>query len=534
MPRHRAVSPPLVLLTATLCLLAAAPRAHAQPDPAYWRLADIEAQLAAWQAAHPDLVDVDVLGFSGQGRPIPLVKISDHAAEREPEPRLFFHGAQHANEGLGTGAIMRQIAALLEGYGDDPAVTARVDGLELFFAPVINPDGHVYVFGPNPHWADWRKTLRDNDGDGAPDFPGDGVDTNRNWDWWWEQYDDVDGPSSQKYKGPYPFSEPEVVALRDWVLDQRPLLVLDYHSPVTISWTNYIFWPWMSQHGHGYSPDEPVARDLAGGWADHTQALSGSSFNDIFAYDTLPKEQNWIYGNTGILAFVMEIGDQCWYTGADVDTITARVARGSTWLVDRALAGPGIRGTVTSALGGAPLEAEVQIAQMHQDYVGPRLTDRLSGAYQRLTRPGTFTVTATCDGYEPQTRSVPVGAGWAVADFALQPVVTGVGDADQLPGDDPADPAADAAADPAADPWLRGDHRVHGGGTVRLALPAGLPAARSDLFDVRGRRLATLGAQLRPGREHTLRLPGRLPGGVYLLRTQAGAHHQVARLICVE
>ena len=33
---------------------------------------------------------------------------------------------------------------------------------------------------------------------------------------------------------------------------------------------------------------------------------------------------------------------------------------------------------------------------------------------------------------------------------------------------------------------------------------------------------------------HALRLPGRLPGGVYLLRTQAGAHHQVARLICVE
>ena len=158
-------------LAVAVVLLAGAPRAHAQPDPAYWRLADIEAQLAAWQAAHPDLVHVDVLGFSGQGRPIPLVKISDHAAEREAEPRLFFHGAQHANEGLGTGAIMRQIAALLDGHGDDPAVTARVDGLELFFAPVINPDGHAYVFGPNPHWADWRKTLRDNDGDGAPGLP---------------------------------------------------------------------------------------------------------------------------------------------------------------------------------------------------------------------------------------------------------------------------------------------------------------------------------------------------------------------------
>jgi len=501
--------------------------ATAQPDPAYWRLDQIEAQLAAWQAEHPDLVHLDVIGTSLQGRPIRLVKISDHAAAREAEPRLLFHGAQHANECLGTGAVMRQIAALLAGYGQDPAVTARVDGLELFFVPVVNPDGHAYVFGPNPHWDDWRKTLRDNDGDGQPDFPGDGVDTNRNWDWYWQQYDDGDGPSSQKYKGPYPFSEPEVVALRDWVLDQRPLLVLDYHSPVTISWTNYIFWPWMSQHGHGYSPDEPVARDLAEGWGEHTLTLSGGHFNDVFAYDTLPKEQNWIYGNTGILAFVMEIGDHCWYTGADVDTIAARVARGSVWLIDRALGGPGIRGQVTDAMTGAALQAEVQLAQMHQDYVGPRLSDRLSGAYQRLTRPGAFTIHVLCEGYEAATRTVSVGAGWTVADFALQPLVTGVGDGSGEGLSEPADRASAA-------PWLRGDRRVRGGQTVRLALPAGLAAARCDLFDVRGRRLGTLGQGLAPGHEHTLRLPDRLPGGIYLLRTTAGAHRQVARLVCVE
>ena len=57
---------------------------------------------------------------------------------------------------------MMQIAGLLAGYGVDPVVTERVDGLEIWFAPVRNPDGHRYVFGDNPSAIDWRKTLRDN------------------------------------------------------------------------------------------------------------------------------------------------------------------------------------------------------------------------------------------------------------------------------------------------------------------------------------------------------------------------------------
>ena len=89
-----------------------------------------------------------------------------------------------------------------------------------------------------------------------------------------------------------------------------------------------------------------------GRWADATETVFGSHFNVIYAYDTLPKEQCWVYGNTGILAFLMEIGDHCWYTGADVDTIGARVARGGAALLDRALHGPGVMGTVTDELTG--------------------------------------------------------------------------------------------------------------------------------------------------------------------------------------
>ncbi len=206
-----------------------------EPDPNYWRLAQIQTQFDTWEAEHPDIFHQMTIGTSGEQLDIPMVRISDNAAMSEAEPRLLFHGALHANEPNGTTAIMKSIEALLVGYEQDPAVTARVDSLEQFFVPILNVDGHNHVFGGGVSWADWRKTMRDNNGNQEPDFPGDGVDLNRNWDWNWDAYGE-DDPSSLKYKGPYPFSEPEIVSVRDFFLEQRPVVVVDYHSPMTIFW----------------------------------------------------------------------------------------------------------------------------------------------------------------------------------------------------------------------------------------------------------------------------------------------------------
>ena len=88
-------------------MLALAGAATAQePDPRYWRLADIRAQFDAWEAAYPDIFHQESLGSSGEGVTIPVARISDKAQHAEPEPRLFFHAAQHANECNGTGAVI--------------------------------------------------------------------------------------------------------------------------------------------------------------------------------------------------------------------------------------------------------------------------------------------------------------------------------------------------------------------------------------------------------------------------------------------
>lgn len=495
---------------ALLLALACAPPAAADPpDASYWRLDDILDVFAVWSQRYPDLFRADTLGFSTLGEPIPLARIA--AAPGAGRPELFFHAAQHSNEANGTGAVMLQMRALLEGYGSDPAVTARVDSLELWFAPVVNVDGYRVCFSDHPAAADWRKTLRDQDADGEVDFPADGVDTNRNWDWQWEAYVTSDPLYD---KGPAPFSEPEVAALRDFILARRPAVVVDYHSPVTISWTDCIFRNWISST-YGTPPDDAVMREAASLWADATRRLDGQPFTVWPAFDTKPKEQAWVYGNTGILAFLMEIGTQCWYQGADVDTLAARVARGAVALTDRVLQGPGIQVTVTDAHTGAPLPAEVRLLEMHQAEIGPRLAAAATGAAHRLVTPGTYTVTASHPGYTSAQAVVSVAAGWQRLDLPLQ---------------------LDATAVPAAPAGLRllGRRPLPRGGVLALAADAGVRVADVALYDLRGRRAA----QLAPGdvadAAPSFRLPRNLPAGAYLLKARVDGRAWVRRVVVAD
>ncbi len=71
----------------------------------------------------------------------------------------------------------------LDGYGKDGRITRIVDTTELWFVLSANPDGYDHTHA-DPANRQWRKNLRDNDGDGRIG-PGDGVDLNRNFAYKW-------------------------------------------------------------------------------------------------------------------------------------------------------------------------------------------------------------------------------------------------------------------------------------------------------------------------------------------------------------
>ncbi|MGX2997900.1 M14 family zinc carboxypeptidase [Streptomyces sp. JNUCC 64] len=165
--------------------------------------------------AHPDLTKVVSLGKSLGGQDILAVKVSKNArtVEDGAKPATLYLSNQHAREWITPEMTRRLLHHYLDNYRTDARIKKIVDTTELWFVLSANPDGYDHT-----HAADgerqWRKNLRDVDGDGRI-TTGDGVDLNRNFAYKWG-YDDEGSspaPTSETYRGASPMSEPETRVL---------------------------------------------------------------------------------------------------------------------------------------------------------------------------------------------------------------------------------------------------------------------------------------------------------------------------------
>ncbi len=176
----------------------------------YYTFAQIESVLDQMTAAYPAITTTkSSLGTSHEGRPLWMVKVSDNPDTDENEPEVRFDSLHHAREPEGMQATLWMMLFLLEGYGTDPLATYLVDNREIYFVPVVNPDGYVYNQQIAPGGGGmWRKNRRNN---GGGVF---GVDLNRNYPFEWGPSPGSSGdPSNDLYRGPSAGSEPETQAI---------------------------------------------------------------------------------------------------------------------------------------------------------------------------------------------------------------------------------------------------------------------------------------------------------------------------------
>jgi Zinc carboxypeptidase len=393
-----------------------------KPDPRYFTYDQILDQFARWDSEYPGIFQSEFIGPTGSGRDsIVAACISSSGSRQNKRPTLIFHAAQHSNESNGTNAIIEMMTRLLFSYGHDDYYTSMVEGLNIWFIPVVNVDGHRKAFAGIDGWVDWRKTLRDNDRNGLFSGFADGVDLNRNWDHRWHEYPDK-GPEHSMYKGPHPFSEVETVVMRDFILRKNPLFLMDYHSPGVVTPGNVVFWPWVDKETGTSGVDAPVYAPIAQALVERTLTEVDSVFMKRMAsYNTLPKEQCWVYANTGLCVFLMEISSKFWWEGPLVNTIAERIADGSFYLMERALSGPGVTGQVTESLTGRPIEAEIRVTEIHDPEIGPRLCND-AGMYWRLLTEGEYTITAHWNGQRSEPKQISIsGAQWVTVDFEIEP-----------------------------------------------------------------------------------------------------------------
>jgi hypothetical protein len=221
--------------------------------------------LRKWYLQHEsvnrDVVERVPYGKSRLGQQLAAFRVTQGGAatKQGSRPVVLYNATQHAREWIATETNRRLFKYVLDHKNDAasgiPQILATT---ELWFIPVVNPDGYDYTFVSDSTRL-WRKSLRDNNGDGVITV-GDGVDTNRNWPtkWRFDPEGASDNPASDTYRGPSPSSEPEVTAYRALMNRLKAKFMIDYHS-----YGELILYPegWQVETR---ATDDPLMEALAG------------------------------------------------------------------------------------------------------------------------------------------------------------------------------------------------------------------------------------------------------------------------------
>jgi hypothetical protein len=253
----------------------------------YHTYAELTSALLALEQGYPGLADRFPIGYSVEGRSIYALKISDNVSVDENEPEVLYMGNHHARELMSVDIPLRFAQYLLANYGTDPDVTAMVNEREIFFVPMVNPDGHIYVelnhSGASDYW--WRKNRRPNTGGSY------GVDLNRNYGYMWG-YDNNGSspdPTSDIYRGTAAFSENETERIRTFCKGRQFILGFSFHT-----YGEWLLYPW------GYiptpCPDDALFAALADSLVSGNGYTPGAASTTL--YPTNGDTDDWAYGET--------------------------------------------------------------------------------------------------------------------------------------------------------------------------------------------------------------------------------------------
>ncbi|MEM9165645.1 MAG: M14 family zinc carboxypeptidase [Planctomycetota bacterium] len=196
-------------------------RADAVDLRTYYPFEDMIAFVNQLAAERPDLVSVQSIGQSVEGREIWTMTVTA-PGDASGRADVVFNSLIHAREWITGPATLELARQLVRGYGSDPRITSILDQTVVHITPVLNPDGYVYAWTTDRFW---RKNRRNNNNGSF------GVDLNRNFDIDFGGNGASGVTTSDIYHGPGPFSEPESQAIRDFMLGLPDLRAhVDTHS----------------------------------------------------------------------------------------------------------------------------------------------------------------------------------------------------------------------------------------------------------------------------------------------------------------
>ena len=288
-------------------------------------------QLDLMKSLYPDLITTkeNISDFITEGQPdnsttppiggngIKWVKISDNPSNSsENEPQILYTAIHHAREPNSLSQLIFYMWYLLENYDLDNEIKSIVDNTELFFVPVINPDGYLYNEKTDPNGGGfWRKNRKN----------GNGVDNNRNYDYYingdpadgiWGGEGASNDPNNQTYHGTAPFSEVENQAIK-WFCEQHDfVMALNNHS-----YGELLLYP------YGYANEVPTPENELFEIVSEV-LVSQNGYDNILSsglYPAAGDSDDFMYGTIGthdkIYAMTPEIGPEFWPPSSQIEGI---------------------------------------------------------------------------------------------------------------------------------------------------------------------------------------------------------------------
>jgi len=242
---------------------------------------------------HPSLLTVTPIGSSWEtthglaNRSLFAVEVRVSSGTKQD---VLFMALHHADEWISMEVVMYLLRYIVLNAGNDSRVDAILARANLWFVPIVNPDGLEYARQVD---TTWRKNRRDN-GDGT--F---GVDLNRNYGYMWGSGGFGTSTNDSEYRGTGPFSEPESQAIRDFALAHPPVLSISYHSA-----GQWVLYPWS--YTRLPTPDDDRLSNFAVemAYANGYQVLQEGRATHVNPGNS----DDWLYATLGTAPFTFEVG----------------------------------------------------------------------------------------------------------------------------------------------------------------------------------------------------------------------------------
>jgi carboxypeptidase D len=358
----------------------------------YHTYEEMVAELQAVATAHPTLCRLYNIGPTVQNRALWFMKISDNVSQEEDELEFRYIAAIHGDEVVGKEMCMYLINYLVDNYGTDPVVTDLVNETEIWILPSMNPDGTA----------------------AASRYNANGVDLNRNF--------------PDRVSDPYNTTagrQPETADVMNWNFAHQPIMSANFHGGTLVA--NYP-WDgcWDPQANHFYTTNQdwvlPAAETYSYNnppmWANNTPPFVHGTVNGVDWYQVTGGLQDWSYNWMGDMDITMEISTIKWPASTTLPGFWED--NRPAMLAYMQFAHRGIRGVVTDAVTGLPLNAQVKVVGRYDFTVN---TDPDVGDFHYPLMPGVYSFDVTSFGYWPSHQTgVQVAQGDPTrVDVALQP-----------------------------------------------------------------------------------------------------------------